>query len=196
MVSDEFLPLDGILLYQAMRRRYGPRDATLPGSTAAMNGVRIPLEHRNEESDHWYHACSFAQWGMHSDDKAYWEKRISTGRLGIVDTPRKIDTASGRYRLYHMPVFYRSALYVDWYTCGDMDAVIGLLSDVWAIGKKTSQGWGRVSRWEAGEWLEDLSWMRAVPVSGDFDPDRCLFTGFRPPYWLPANQTICELWTT
>jgi len=195
VVSDEFLPLDGVLLYQAMRRRHGPREATLPGATADVEGVRIPLEHRNEESDHWYHACSFAWWGPHSDDKAYWEKRLDAGRLDIVNTPRKIDTASGRYRLYHMPIFYRSALYVDWYACGDMEIVADLLSDVWAMGKKTSQGWGRVSRWEISNWDEDLSWMRAVPVAGrDFDPSKCLYTGFRPPYWLPSNQTICELW--
>jgi len=199
VISDEFLPLDGVLLFQAMRREYGPQDATLPGATRAAEGVRVPLEHRNAASDFWYHACSFAQWGPHSDGKSYWERRVNTDRLDIVDMGRsaKINTSSGRYRLYHMPVFYRTARHVDWYAEGDLDEVRTLLSSCWAIGKKAAQGWGRVMSWEVSDWPEDLTWMRAVPVGGrDFDPALALFTGFRPPYWLPQNQTICELWTS
>jgi hypothetical protein len=197
VVSDATLPLDGILLYQAMRRKYGPQQATLPGRASIQpEAAAVPLKIIDIDGPLWYYACSFAQWpGSATEGKAYWEKRVDTKRMDIVDLGRanRVVIEKGRYRSYHMPVFYRAAPWVEWFGVGDIEAIEALLRDVWAIGKKTSQGWGRIIRWEVVPWMEDWSvWagvklMRAIPeVSG-------ALWGLRPPYWRRENQTPCRM---
>lgn len=204
IVCDEAMPLDGVLLYQAMRRAYGPADASLPGALLDTPLVPLPLAVAGEGTPNWYYHCSWAQWPPDvAYGKTYWEKRVSTMRAAeIAELPRsgKVEVAKGRYRLYHMPLFYKSALYLEWYVNGDKDAIADLLTDVWGIGKKQSQGFGRVMRWEIEPQAEDWSvtrdgkLMRAVPISGKwFDPARARHIGYRPPYWLPENQTLCNL---
>lgn len=200
VVSDATLPLDGIFLYQAMRHKYSAQDATLPGALS-VEPEPLPLA-RAGEGDLWYYRCSFATWPQVAEGKAAWSKRINTRHMGIVDLGRssKVTVEKGRYRSYHMPVFYRSALWIAWYADGDMEAVRELLRDVWAIGKKTSQGYGRVARWDVEPWPHDWSVerdgqpTRAIPIGGAFSlDDHILYAGYRPPYWLPANQAMCRV---
>lgn len=206
VVSDAYLPLDGVLLYQAMRRRFGPRDATLPGVSSlpwSLDGVHglVPLEERNP-GPQWYYACSFAQWPPHvTEGKDHWNKRFDAQYADIVDlgTQRRVIVEQGRYRSYHMPVFYRCALWVEWYAVGNIEAVRDLLCDVWSLGKKGVQGWGRVGRWEIEPWPHDWSeWregqaMRAIPASvfGTSFPLDLRLWGYRPPYWMKENQALC-----
>jgi CRISPR type IV-associated protein Csf3 len=202
VVCERALPLDGILLYQAMRHAYGPQDARLPGITLKRTeDAPVPLLIIDAGTPGWYYACSFAVWPDHTaEGKSYWEKRIDAGRMDIVDLgkTRKINIGKGEYRSYHMPIFYLSALRVEWYAVGNALEIERLLRDVWAIGKKTAQGWGRVIRWEVEPWPEDWSarrngeLMRAIPITGDFDKNRVTLTGFRPPYWLRENQALCQ----
>ncbi|HOW77948.1 MAG TPA: hypothetical protein PK406_00725 [Verrucomicrobiota bacterium] len=207
MIADAFLPLDGILLYQAARRQFGPRLATAPGyghgaSAAHVHGL-VPLAERNR-GPQWYYACSFAQWGDTAEGKAYWEKRFDTQYADMLDFEGKrgrVVVESGRYRSYHMPVFYRHALWVEWYAVGAQNAVAHLLQGVWAIGKKTVQGFGRVAAWQIEPWADDWSERRdgqptrAIPISegAGFDAGCALFCGYRPSYWLRENQALCEV---
>lgn len=204
ILCDLNLPLDGILLYQAMRRVNGPRDADWPGMIApsAARAVTLPLACANTGQPTWFYLCSFAQWPAHAQEgKAYWTKHIDMRRIDMVDMQRasKIQIAKGRYRSYHMPIFYLATQYVEWYCVGRQGEIAELLRDVWAIGKKQSQGWGRVARWEIAPWPDDWSvrhneqLMRAVPITGTFDMSRAQLAGYRPPYWLPANQALCEM---
>ena len=203
IVCDEAMPLDGVLQYQAMRRAYGPADSALPGALPPPPLVPLPLAVAGE-GDNWYYRCSWAQWPEHvASGKTYWEKRVSTLRAAqIAELSRsgRVEIAKGRYRLYHMPLFYQAALYLDWYVCGDRNAIADLLQDVWGIGKKQSQGFGRVIRWEIEPQAEDWSVtrdgqpMRAIPISGKwFDPTNARHIGYRPPYWLPEHQTLCNI---
>jgi hypothetical protein len=204
VISDRYLPLDGVLLFQAARRTFGPRDATLPGQSRGhspkhVHGL-VPLVERNPGRQ-WYYACSFAQWPEHvAEGKDYWNKRFDNGYAELLDLgrQRKVNVGEGRYRSYHMPVFYLAALWVEWYAVGNIDAVRSLLADVWALGKKTVQGFGRVARWEVEPWPEDWSeWrrgqpMRAIPASAlPATPTNLRLWGFRPSYWLPENQALC-----
>jgi len=201
VVSDDYLPLDGILLYQAKRHVLMPEAARFPGVTAESASVRVPLACHGHHAEHWYYACSFAQWSQPvAYGKDHWSKRLDTAHIGIVDLGRKskVQIGKGRYRSYHMPVFYRSALSVHWYCVGDAEDIRELLADVWAIGKKTAQGWGRVARWEVRPWPTDWSveckgrLMRAIPVGdGEERNAQVRLHGFRPPYWKRENQTAC-----
>lgn len=208
VVSDVALPLDGMLLYQAARRRYGPKESNYPG-VALYDGaadVKLPIKRRHGPRSCWYYLCSWAQWPEHVvDGRSFWTKRLSR-HTEILDLGRakQVSLKGGRYRSYQMPVFYRSCLYVDWYCVGDGDAILDLLSDVWGLGKKTTQGYGRVLRWEAepiiGDWSVwrngDLA--RAVPVCDQSykELDESwpkMEVGFRPSYWQSHNQAMCYI---
>jgi len=198
VMSDNFLPLDAILYYQVHRRAYGPQDVTLPGAKIQQQGNPPPMPlDKATINDWWMWTCSFAQWGPHSDGQSFWVKRFDQSLSGLIDFDGKrgkIDSSSGRYKGYNMPVFYRHALYIHWYATGDPDAIRGLLSDVTHIGKKVAQGFGRINAWAVEPWphhwwLRDSrgKLMRAIPLQGG------VLYGVRPSYWSPRHQTECRL---
>lgn len=196
IVTDSFLPLDGILLFAAMRQEYGPQLLTTPG-VADIPIVALPLMEKRSDNDKWYYACSFAQWGAFADGSSHWNKRFDLQHEGLIDFGKrrgKVIIEQGQYKAYHMPVFYRHALAVSWYCVGEQSAVQDLLRSVTHIGKKTSQGWGRIIDWKIEKvdydwsvWDDGGSLMRSIP-----DETGILY-GCRPPYWLPQNQANCRL---
>lgn len=198
VMSDNFLPLDAILYYAVFRRAYGPQDVTLPGAKIkqAQQPPPMPLS-KATVNDWWMWTCSFAQWGPHSDGQSFWVKRFDQSLEGLIDfrgKRGKIDSSSGKYKGYNMPVFYRHALYVRWYATGDPRDIAALLADVTHIGKKTAQGFGRINRWVVEPWPEQW-WlydgrgklMRAIPDDGG------ILYGVRPSYWSPRHQTPCRM---
>lgn len=203
-VCDTFLPIDGILKYQILRERHGAQDVTVPGvelhstdesSKWEQQGMPL-LKVGKHVSRWWYYAASFAVWPDHvADGTDHWVKKFDSRLIDLLEskTPKRLDVGRGRYRAYHMPVFYRATSHVDWYVVGDRVRIESLLSTVTHIGKKTAQGWGAVSRWTVEPHAEDWScWrdgkpMRAIPASEG------VLYGVRPSYWSPANQTACIL---
>ena len=199
VISDNYLPLDAILFYQVTRRAYGPQEATTPGAKQQQQQGKpppMPLD-KATINNWWMWTCSFAQWGPHSDGQSFWTKRFDQSLAGLVDFDGKrgkIDSSSGRYKGYNMPIFYRHALYVRWYAYGDLEDIAALLADVTHIGKKVAQGCGRVNAWTVEKWAHN-SWlyddrgklMRAIPEAGG------IFYGIRPSYWSPRHQTECRL---
>ncbi len=198
VITHPNMPIDGILLYAAMAMHYGSQVVTTPGAANKAAGGRfdLPLAVVNE-GPQWYYAASFAVWpSAVADGRDYWNKRADQQYTDIVDFGRRrgvINNAAGDYKSYHMPVYYRHALEVSWYVVGDRDEIRRLLATMTHIGKKSSQGWGRVNEWRVEPWGEDWStWrdgrlMRAIP---DAAGQR---HGYRPPYWLPENQARCRL---
>lgn len=197
--TDPFLPIDGILYSQAMRRAYGPQLVTRSGQAANVEPVPVPLA-RVEAAGTWFYAASFAVWGPHVDYDAFWVKRFDTDRVDLVDFDGKrgkVIVEQGRYKSYHVPTFLRHALWVSWYVVGDREDIEALLAPVAHAGKKTSQGNGRIIRWSVEPWAEDWSisgedgrLMRALPAPDD--PAAVLY-GYRPSYWLAENQMPCRL---
>ncbi len=207
VVCEPALPLDGILHYQALRERYGAESATVPGGLPGRSEESIPILPLAVRDDggkpHWYYASSWAQWPERADGQDTWNKRLATTHVELLsDTgrPVRVQISRGRYRAYHMPIFYRSALHVEWYCCGDVERLAALLAPVTHIGKKRSQGWGRVMRWEIEPVAEDWSvWrngklMRTIPIlaAQDLDCGQAWY-GIRPPYYQSANQTLVWL---
>ena len=203
IVCDRWLPLDAVLLYQAARDKFGAQDYTVPGGGRSPdNDVRVPLQIAHPGEPHWYYACSWAQpqpWWI-AEGRDYWNKRFDTSLASLVDMHGKrfkVATSAGAYKLYHMPVFYKAALRIEWYCVGDRDDVAMLLSAVTHLGKKRSQGWGRVSRWEVIPWEEDWAiWRegrltRGVPwqdVAERGGPTNLMLYGVRPSYYRRENQ--------
>lgn len=201
VIGDTFLPIDGVLYYQAHREAFGSQEVTHSGASGPryeVSSEALPLARREEHGPKWYYAASFAQWpGVVADGSDHWNKRFDTNLSDLVDfgnRKARVEIRSGPYKAYHMPVFYRHALEVCWYVVGEPNAIRRLLCCCTHLGKKTSQGWGSILEWRVQSFEKDWSvhsddgrLMRAVPA------DSGLLTGFRPSYWLPKNQTICLL---
>jgi len=198
-VCDQWLPLDGILLYQANREALGPELAALPGGQDVQGASTLPLAIVHPGRHNWYYACSWAQpqpWWV-AEEIRHWNKRFDTQYSDMVDFEGrrgKVIIEQGRYKAYHMPMFARATLQVEWYCVGDKVEIERLLSLVTHLGKKRSQGFGRVWRWDVEPWSEDWSiWRdghltRGVP---DEDAGKALnriYYGIRPPYYRKENQ--------
>jgi len=206
VVADRWLPLDGILLYQACRERLGPEQATLPGGGRVPRGISMPLLIVHPGERDWYYACSWAQpqpwWSAEGLD--HWNKRFRTGFADLVDFAGrrgKVIVEKGRYRAHHAPIVYRAAAEVQWYCVGDRRAIEALLSTVTHIGKKTAQGWGRVITWQIEPWAEDWSvWrddrlMRGIPVADATGRGAFAIAhyGLRPSYYRRVNQRVLAM---
>jgi CRISPR type IV-associated protein Csf3 len=201
VVSDERLPLDGVLLYFLARQKLGFQPSTqarvMDAETAGLQMPFAPHYRNVDGENHRFLACSFACWvGTVAEGRDYWVKRFDSKLSDVVDFAGKrgrIDTKAGRYRGYRMPVYTRHALAVRWYCVGDRDELTSLLRFCTHLGKKESQGYGAVLRWEIERWPRDWSihsprgLMRAIPSTDG------ILAGFRAPYWLPENQTTCAL---
>jgi CRISPR type IV-associated protein Csf3 len=201
VVSDEWLPLDAILDYQVKRKRFGPQVITLPGGGMKRNrpDPDVPLRAIYPDTDNWYYACSWAQpqpwWTQEGQD--YWNKRFDSSFADLVNFNKrrgKVAIAQGPYKAYHMPIFYRVAEKIIWYCIGDRERITELLLTVTHIGKKRSQGWGRVMQWDIIEITDNWSThkdghlTRGIPVFDASQPCDLMYYGLRPPYYSKWNQ--------
>jgi CRISPR type IV-associated protein Csf3 len=200
VVTDPFLPIDGILYYLAHREAYGEQDVTRSGDQTYPGGqhIELPLKRAHIPYQPWFYAASFAQWSTpHVDGTDHWVKRFDQRHSDLIDFQGrrgKIIVEQNTYKAYRMPMYYRHALSVTWYVVGDPVRIEQLLAHATHLGKKVSQGHGAVLRWDVAphhaDWSvynDDGKLMRAIPAA-----DGVLF-GIRPSYWLPRNQTRCQL---
>ena len=199
VISDQFLPLDSILYYHIVRREMGSQIITKSGESniRESQGINMPFKRGGPRNEAYFYHCSFAQWPQHTiEDKAFYVKRFNLERAGLLDgKKRKVDTSRGRFKAYHVDVFYRHAAYIDWYAVGDKPEIEKLLQFCTHLGKKTAQGWGSVLEWEVIEWPEDWSvrgpgnkLMRAVPILGNG-----FLYGVRPSYWNQRHIFSCKM---
>lgn len=194
VVSNNWIPLDAILFYIAMRKRYGSQDITIPGGKQESKAdVELPFEHR-EKLGEWYYACSFAEWPeLVTDGSDHWNKKFDSRYVEYLEWTGKLVINRGQFRAYHMPVFYRHALTLTWYAVGDKKEIERLLPFVTHIGKKYSQGWGRVLSWQVDEIDKDWSEEKANQAMRSIPAENGILYGIRPSYWLRENQIDCKL---
>lgn len=132
-------------------------------------------------------------------------KRYASELASFLDPKhrKKLDTSSGHWKSYHLPLKVRAASRVTWFAVGDRRGIWKLLQRVTSIGKKRSVGYGRISRWAVEPIDRDISWfatdgdgekmllMRPLPHCDDLPQN---MTGYavdygavQPPYWHPAR---------
>lgn len=131
-----------------------------------------------------------------------WKKRWANEHDHLTDfsgKKRKIRTSAGEFKAYNMPIVLNRIKEVWFYFESDNVAMVKkLLSHLWGIGKKTSQGYGEIG----GFAIEEIDFnpfegkvIRPVPAKvEDLKQSGTLsvrMMGYKPPYWLPENQGFC-----
>ena len=203
VVSDQYLPLDAVLYYHAVRREFGEQDVSIPGRGVEVEYGKIvlPLLKKNVKQRDWYYCASFAQWPAETREATqHYAKRFDGQHSDLVNFQGKVGrvlTERGQFKNLFNKLYYRHALHVDWYVNGDRAELEALLRFCTHLGKKTSQGWGRVIRWEvepmADDWsckLPDGNLARALPLQNN---KTGVLYGVRPSYWLPKHQFQCVM---
>lgn len=101
-------------------------------------------------------------------------------------------TTEGQYMSYRVPLQYTDA---DCWQCeavGNVDEVLRLLREYLpTVGKKGSQGYGRVLLWDA-ERIEKFELSRPVPVADPSQPFNAQIMGWTPPYWHRGLWRLCS----
>lgn len=187
VTADLWLPLDSILAYAWMMEHHPDK---LAASTSGMRPEDIlepelPLERRGEGDD-WYWACSFALGSPRGQQIVYYHRRFDAQESeAYVDFGKrrgKVNHKAGPYRSCRVPLMVVLVPELVWYAVGNRYEVEWLLQYITHIGKKRSQGYGRVARWTVERAEEDLSSLRPIP-----DPEGDFEMGVRPPYWMRDN---------
>lgn len=197
IISDQFLPLDGILYYQLVRKNFGAKILAKIGESNVREfaNMTLPIKRSGARDHTWYYACSFAQWASDMvEDSSFKTKQGDWLRFGYFNSgKKKVVTSSGKFKNYHIKIYYRHASFIDWYCVGDPVQIAELLQFCTHIGKNSGDGWGEVARWEITKWPEDWSLhgpkgqlMRAIPVSKS-----PFVYGIRPSYWNPRHIFNC-----
>lgn len=206
LALDSYVTLDGILAYAALRDTYGGAFYDLPDPRQQLLEPDLPLLRCGAGAD-WYWAASSGLLDIQARGTTHWHKRLDSAEAAqYVDFGKRrgvFITAEGPYRAYRMPVEYLLTETIRWYATGDAPEVHRLLHTyVTHLGKKSSQGFGRVWRWtvaptstDGAIWCDGML-MRPVPGSAllrkgaIYDLTRW---GCRPPYWAATQQRMCVL---
>ena len=199
--TEPFFPLDSILAAEWIRRNHPDKfyNPPPPGVKEGWIEAPLPFERRGERK--WYWACSFNQAEPVMEYVTYWHRRFDDAQERYIDFQGrrgKVDEKSGKYKAYRMPLNILILPWLEWYAVGDLEAVRELCEGIVSIGKKPSQGYGIVERWEVEEWPEDWSEVRdgkltrAVPELPAGVAGQRRIYGVRPPYWQRENQV--EAW--
>jgi hypothetical protein len=139
------------------------------------------------------------------DSNQHFTRSIAAEDFSDVASRVKIATTGGEHRSYRLPLRTRCIDAVVWFAKGDRRELRRELKRVHGLGKKLSQGWGRVREWIVEEtdiqawWYADSEagtvLMRELPA-GDYLPNDLV--GFRPwhggavpPYW--QADLFCEM---
>lgn len=151
--------------------------------------------------------CASAGFGDNKEFITSWCKRwdnnhddMVTGFKGKV----RIDDGAGYFKSYHMPLVVKSYKTITFYVRGDMSKIKELLENyIFYLGKKATQGFGQIRKWEFEEIEENWSlWkdnkpMRPIPgrecLNWLKSNRECNIQehALIPPYWRQDYRELC-----
>lgn len=188
---------------------------------AELIDMQLPLARRGAEPQRYWAAswCDVETATLHVTPSAWVRGAYfrDAGEYYGQDGPvRKKDasihTEKGPDKLYNVPLHVRVVDELAWYAYGDAGEIRRLLARLPHVGKKCASGWGPLLAypdgrlWQVEAWPEDWSergpdgeLMRGVPACIDYfeadgvDASRMQVYGYRPPYFVAANQALVEM---
>lgn len=201
VISDQYLPLDGVLYYHLVRREMGEEIITKSRESNVREwaNITLPIKKSGPKNEFWFYACSFAQFPENVVENSSF--KVKSGDWlkhgSFLDVKKKIDIKRGKFKNAHIKLYYRHCEYIDWYCVGWPNKIADLLKFCTHLGKNTGDGWGEVLRWQIQEWPEDWSvrgngnrLMRNVPLKQDGDG---FLYGIRPSYWNEKHIFVCKM---
>ena len=154
-----------------------------------------------------YFISTWMMWKREVEYTGSWKKRWASEHDHLADfgkLKRKVRINAGEHKSYDMPINLHHIPEVWFYFDSENVKEVKRLIDNWifGIGKKTSQGYGEFSSYviESSDFDFFSERCRPIPISEDKflkmmeAPNQNItvsYTGYRPPYWLPQNQTYC-----
>lgn len=201
--------LDAILLYEYCRRN----DKDFYNRNLNVDDFEYPIDfpvRRIEFGDgDWFYACSDAIYTIDKVTKCYWNRRTDDRNFDkVCGVKTKINTGSGSFRNYRMPIILNHCKEFKWYLVGDKEEIEYLLlplssiskQPISHIGKKSqAQCKGEVREWVVEKCYKDYSifkedmLIKTVPIEyvGEnnitkysYDKYTIKQCNYRPPYWL------------
>lgn len=131
----------------------------------------------------------------------HFAKRISVENAGLLREDQRLVVATGNSwtKSYRLPLKISNVEKICWFIGGSKRRSLkSLLDSVHSIGKKRSQGYGRIAEWQFEEVEHDWSWfapseqgtllMRVLPWCEDINKLigwKRWCGGYCPPYWHP-----------
>jgi CRISPR type IV-associated protein Csf3 len=133
--------------------------------------------------------------------KGSWKKRWNSKNDHLVNFQKrvkKIRVNAGEYKSYDMPIVLHNIKQVWFYFAShDVARMEELISKyLFGIGKKTSFGQGEIEKFVI-EAIDHNPFEQVIrPIPANIDDVRSgklsvSLMGWKPPYWLPQNQTFC-----
>lgn len=169
--------------------------------------ILIPIAHSWLGDWLVYHSSMPVLAPVAHDGVEHYTRRISVENALLLDPGERkiVNTTGGWTKSYRLPLRLRTTALIRWCCVGDRSEIRKLLKRVKALGKKRSQGYGVVERWEVEEAPADCSWfaphpdgrilMRVLPL-GDCLPANLVgfrrdYAGVSPPYWHRDRFVEC-----
>lgn len=202
------ITLDGLLASQ-LWREYQQRHPT-QHALAADNppDLELPLQRCTTDPNHWHWAatCGWPEHRNPDPEIHYWETHLDHRSIEHATNalPNTIHDTKGRWRAYWMPLPVTVCARLIWHAIGDPERIETLLQPITSIGKKRSQGEGRIRRWTITP-APELDHFTAAHLSPTGvlarpTPPQCLhgrtiphggagYAAIRPPHMHPSRKT-------
>lgn len=146
------ISLDGILasqLWAQLKPSSGLTEPALDADNPPDLDLPLARCHPDQGPWHWAATCSYPDPAPTNPDVHYWTGRVDHRHLEHLTSslPKVISDRQGRYRARRMPLVVIPCLTLTWHAIGDPPSIQQLLNQVRSLGKKRSQGEGRVLTW-------------------------------------------------
>lgn len=184
--TDGYLPLDGMLQH-AYAKLYRPDLIGTPvKDLKEIEIFPLPFAKINDNTENWFFDCSFACFNILGEDKKMYNKRYdSTYAETFVELGKTkiIETRKGKFKNCRNSLNVVLTDEISWYCVAYEEELLNLLKTIKSIGKKTSQGLGKVKHWVVEETKESLSHLRPIPAHNGTE-----LMSIRPLYFDPRNK--------
>jgi hypothetical protein len=160
--------------------------------------IDIPLKKIND-----FYACStsffVSENNLNSSEK--WYKRWEESYTDYIKVSKKINTGRGAFKNYAVSLPTLQTKYIVWFAVGEKEQIIKMLeNNIFDIGKKRSQGYGKIKKWFIKEIAEDYSLnvsgkpTRQIPVECiSFETSKQKKVTYKFPYFAREFSKICHI---
>lgn len=197
--------LDALLEFEMAQRHGKAHVITRDQPAPPVGEIHLPLLRGNVGAVNGIPRCSAPILSPKDVRHEHFAKRIGVENSHLLRDGQRLVVATGNSwtKSYRLPIKASSVEKIVWFVGGSKRRNLKtLLKSVTSVGKKRSQGFGRVASWEFEEVEVDHSWfapsehgtllMRVLPWCDDLPKDligfKRWFGGYAAPYWHPDRQ--------